>query len=382
MTDRPLIQAAIIVRDEAEHLERCLSSLDGLVDSAVVIDTGSVDDTVAVAQRHGAVIDHVPWQGDFATPRNRSLDLVDADWVLYIDADEELLPSGPAGDHAALRTLLSRDTGHMGFRVRFVPRVGWTPFREYRLWRNRPTIRFQGLIHESIVSAVHDAALREGLLVGDLDPLVLQHHGYEGDQSHKHARDEPMLLAQIERDPERIFLYDHLARIYEAQGDSARAVASWMRGIERIRARSTSHPDDRLVYIDLVVHRIANGDTSDDVAALVDEALARFPGIPSLDYAAAMVEFARDEFTAAAARLERTVAMSLDEVVATNSSYDGRIFGEWSWNLLGLCRFSLGDDAGAADAFRRAEAAAPTELAYRTRRMLAEARASAGVPPR
>ena len=116
MTDRPLIQAAIIVRDEAEHLERCLSSLDGLVDSAVVIDTGSVDDTVAVAQRHGAVIDHVPWQGDFATPRNRSLDLVDADWVLYIDADEELLPSGPAGDHAALRTLLSRDTGHMGFR--------------------------------------------------------------------------------------------------------------------------------------------------------------------------------------------------------------------------------------------------------------------------
>ena len=374
MTDRPLIQAAIIVRDEAEHLERCLSSLAGFVDGVVVVDTGSVDDTVAVAHRHGAVVDHVPWQGDFATPRNRSLDLVDADWVLYIDADEELLPSGHGGDHAALRTLLSHDTGHVGFRVRFVPRVGWTPFREYRLWRNRSSIRFQGLIHESIVSAVHDAALREGLLVGDLDLLVLQHHGYEGDQSHKHARDEPMLLAQLERDPERIFLYDHLARIYEAQGDSERAVESWMRGVERIRARATTHPDDRLVYIDLVVHRIANGDTSDDVAALVDEALARFPGIPSLDYAAAMLAFGRGEPAAAAAHVERILALSLDDLVATNSSYDGRMFGEWGWNLLGQCRFALGDMVGAAEAFRHAEAAAPLDLAYRTRRLLAEAR--------
>ena len=374
MADRPLIQAAIIVKDEAEHLERCLSSLAGFCDGFVVVDTGSVDDTVAVAQRHGAVIDHVPWQGDFATPRNRSLDLVDADWVLYIDADEELLPV----NHVALRALLAHDTGHVGFRVRFVPRVGWTPFREYRLWRNRPGIRFQGLIHESIVDAVHGAARREGLLVEDLDQLTLQHHGYEGDQSHKHARDEPMLLAQIERDPERVFLYDHLARIYEAQGDNSRAVASWMRGVERIRARATPHPDDRLVYIDLVVHRIATGDTSDDVAALTEEALARFPGVPSLEYAAATLEYGRGSFADAATRLEQILSLSLDDVIATGSSYDGRIFGEWGWNLLGQCRFSLGDDASAADAFARAEAAAPDDLSYRTRRLLAAARASAG----
>ncbi len=373
-TGRPLLQAAIIVKDEAAHLERCLTSLAGLCDRFVVVDTGSVDDTVAVAQRHGAVIDHVPWQGDFATPRNRSLDLVDADWVLYIDADEELL----AGDHAALRTLLAGDTGHLGFRVRFIPRVGWTPYREYRLWRNRRSIRFQGLIHESIVPAVHAAAEREGLLVGDLDLLTLQHHGYEGDQSHKWVRDEPMLLAQLERDPDRIFIYDHLARIYEAQGDSARAIGTWTRGVEQIRARPATHPDDRLVYIDLVVHRIAQGDTSDDLAELVEEALVRFPGVPSLEYAAAMLAYGRDELAAAAARLEQILALTIDELVATNSSYDGRIVGEWGWNLLGQCRFALGDSTGAAEAFAHAEAAAPDDLAYRTRRLLAQARAGSG----
>lgn len=378
-TERPCIQAAIIVRDEAEHLERCLTSLAPLVDGVVVVDTGSVDDTVAVARRHGAVLDHVPWQGDFATPRNRSLDLIDAEWVLYVDADEELVAPDSAADPAAhparLREMLAADTEHMAFRVRFVPRLGWTPYREYRLWRNRPSIRFDGLIHESIVTAVHAAAEDEGLVVGDLDALVLQHHGYEGDQSHKHARDEPLLLAQIARDPERIYLYDHLARIYEAQGDSARAIASWMRGVERVRARATPHPDDRLVYIDLVVHRIATGDTGDDVAAIVDEALARFPGIPSLEYAAALLGYRRGELADAAARMERVLALSLDDIVATNSSYDGRIFGEWGWNLLGQCRFALGDATGAADAFRHAEAAAPGDLSYRTRRLLAEGRA-------
>jgi glycosyltransferase involved in cell wall biosynthesis len=341
------------------------------VDGVVVVDTGSVDESVAVAHRHGAVVDHVPWHGDFATPRNRSLDLVDAEWVLYVDADEEFLP----GDHAALRERLASDTEHAGFRVRFVPRVGWTPYREYRLWRNRPSIRFHGLIHESIVTAVHDLATQEGLGVGDLDELVLQHHGYEGDQSHKWARDEPMLLAQLERDPERVYLYDHLARIHEARGDADGAAATWMRGIERVRARTTPDPDDRLLYVNLVVHRIMNGDTGDDVAALVEEALTRFPRFPSLEYAAALLEYDRGDPAGAAARVERLLAMTIDEIVDTNSSYDGRIFGEWSWNLLGQCRFALGDNAGAASAFAQAEAAAPGDLSYRTRRLLAEARA-------
>ena len=46
------------------------------------------------------------------------------------------------------------DTEHVMFRVRFVPRVGWTPYRELRVWRHRPDIRFVGAIHESMLPAV------------------------------------------------------------------------------------------------------------------------------------------------------------------------------------------------------------------------------------
>lgn len=366
-----LLHAALIVRDEAAHLDRCLTSLQGLVDRIVVVDTGSVDATVEIAQRHDALVDHVPWAGDFATPRNVSLDLVDAEWVLYIDADEAVI----SGDHTAFRAELARDRDHIGFRVPFVPRVGWTPYREYRLWRSRPTIRFSGAIHESIVSAVHATGTAENLVVGDATLLTIQHYGYEGDQSHKHARDEPMLLAQLEREPDRIYLYDHLARIYEAQGEAAAAREVWGRGIDQTRTHAVPGPEDNLVYINLIIHRLVAGAMGDDLAALVDEALLRFDASPPLEYAAAVVAFDQGDARGAEDRLDRLLALSPDEIIATNASYDGRLFGEWAWNLLGLCRFARGDDAGAAAAFAEAAAAAPHDRTYRARRLLAEARA-------
>src|SRR3981081_780037 len=129
------LSAAIIVKDEADHLDGCLASLRGLTDEIVVVDTGSTDGSVAVAQGHGAVGGHEPWQGDFATPRNRGLDLATGDWSLYVDADERVF-----GDFDAVRAHLDRAHDCVAFRVRFVPKVGWTPFREFRLWRNRDDV--------------------------------------------------------------------------------------------------------------------------------------------------------------------------------------------------------------------------------------------------
>ena len=73
--------------------------------------------------------------------------------------------------------------------------------------------------------------------------------------------------------------------------------------------------------------------------------------------------------------LEWLVSLDDDAILATGASYDERVFGEWAWGLIGLCRFSLGDDAEAARAFRRAEGYAPGDQAYVVRRQLAEARA-------
>jgi glycosyltransferase involved in cell wall biosynthesis len=269
-----LLSAAIIVRDEAEHLDACLASIEGFVDEIVVVDTGSTDDTVAVAERHGAVIGHEPWNDDFATPRNRSLDLASGEWILYIDADERVQVPDPNEVREILRIAAGN---HLAFRVRFAPRLGWTPYFEFRLWRHDPDIRFHGSIHESMVRSIERVARREGLRIGKLDDilpggLTIQHLGYEGDQRHKHARNEPMLVAALAETPDRPFLYDHLARIYEDRGEHDKARATWHAGMAIARARSTAHPDDRLLWINLLVHCVVREDPDGEVPELIAEA--------------------------------------------------------------------------------------------------------------
>ncbi len=368
-----LLSAAIIVRDEADHLDACLQSLQGLVDEIVVVDTGSTDASVEVAQRYGAIVGHEPWQGDFATPRNRSLELASGEWILYIDADERVRPA----DESERRRRLAAATGFAALRIPLVPRVGWTAYVEYRLWRHRPDVRFSGRMHESIVPAIHAAAERSGQRVGVSDLLTIDHFGYETAQQRKYERDEPILLAALEEHPTRVFYYDHLARIYAALGRNDEAMAMWMRGIEMARARDVPDHDDRLLWIDLIWHRFTRHDTSEEVAALVREALERFPALPALELVAARLEFVGGDPDAAERRVDWILAQSERDVIASGSAYDRRIFGEWAWNLQGLCRFARGDWPAAADAFARAERAAPEVAEYAVRRKLAQARASA-----
>ena len=365
-----LISAALIVRDEAAFLDDCLRSVAALVDEIVVVDTGSTDGSPDIAAAHGATVDHFAWSGDFAAARNRSLDLAAGEWILYIDADEQLHCARPD----EVRTQLAEDSAHQGFRVPFVPRVGWTPYREYRLWRHDPDIRFRGRIHEAIVMPLHEVAERHGRTIGVLDDLRFDHYGYEGDQSHKFERDEPLLRAAIVEMPERVFYYDHLARILEAQGRDEEAVAAWQQGIEVVRARDEEVFDDRLLWINLVVHLLARDRITEELAELIDEARARFPRIPALELAAATHDFALGHAAEAAGKVDWILGLTPEFLLDSNSSFDRRVLGEWPHNLLGLCRFELGDDAGAAEAFAAAEAAAPQEAVYRIRRQLAEAR--------
>jgi hypothetical protein len=85
-----LLQACIITLDEADNISACLESLDGLVDSVLVYDTGSNDETVSIARRHGATVIQGYWDDDFAAARNRALQLCESEWILSIDADEVL----------------------------------------------------------------------------------------------------------------------------------------------------------------------------------------------------------------------------------------------------------------------------------------------------
>lgn len=90
------VSLAMIVRDEAASLRKCLDSVRPWVDHMLVLDTGSVDDTVSIARQAGARVEQFAWVDDFSAARNHSLQLADADWSVVLDADEVLSAGGEA----------------------------------------------------------------------------------------------------------------------------------------------------------------------------------------------------------------------------------------------------------------------------------------------
>ena len=86
------ISLCVIAKDEARVLPRMLASVQGVVDEIIVVDTGSTDDTAAIAASFGARVIHSPFQDDFAAVRNVSLDAATHPWILVLDADEVLAP--------------------------------------------------------------------------------------------------------------------------------------------------------------------------------------------------------------------------------------------------------------------------------------------------
>lgn len=91
MTATPL-SVTIITKNEGDRLGRCLEALRGLADEIVVVDSGSTDDTIAVAQRLGARVEQHAWTG-YGPQKRAAEDLARNDWILNLDADEVATPA-------------------------------------------------------------------------------------------------------------------------------------------------------------------------------------------------------------------------------------------------------------------------------------------------
>jgi hypothetical protein len=228
------VSACLIVRDEQANLRDCLESVAGYVEQIVVCDTGSIDDTVAVARDFGARVITADWTDDFAAARNLALDACTTPWVLTIDADERA-----EGNPAWLPVMLEAlDDDVPALTVEITQAGGFDP-------RGVPThhavklfkpdrCRWRGRVHERLVWANGPLA---GLAVpGARLPaptLRLVHHGYV-DQAHVAAK-----AARNARLAERQ-LADLLA--LEAHGDDLAAaeldLGRSQLGLDRAAARA------------------------------------------------------------------------------------------------------------------------------------------------
>ncbi len=168
----PTLSLCMIVKDEEANLERCLQSVQGLVDEIIIVDTGSTDKTKEIAQQFTEKILDFSWNNDFAAARNESLRHATGDWILMLDADELLAVDDQAKIREAVNTtttvaftLILRNYTNDSRAAGWVSAVddayaeskaasGWWEVAKVRLFRNHPGIRYQGQVHESVYASL------------------------------------------------------------------------------------------------------------------------------------------------------------------------------------------------------------------------------------
>jgi Flp pilus assembly protein TadD len=268
------VSLTVIAKNEASNIEVCIAPVKDLVDEVVVVDTGSTDDTVEIAQRLGARVFHFPWQDSFAAARNEAIEHALGDWIFVLDADDRIVPS----ERDKLRALFaSLGDENVGWTFRCVNLaidggIG-TELEQFRLFRRRPDIRWRYRAHEQIAPAILETGARlapTGIRiahVGYVDPDLVEKKFernlrlIEMDLEGGHTGD-PILafyranvLAELGRNAEAIVALSFCLPGVDPRTDMARmlcmnlvralrAEAQLGEALEVMRASRTFNPDD------------------------------------------------------------------------------------------------------------------------------------------
>lgn len=229
------LSLCLIVKDEAANLPACLGSVGGLADEIWVTDTGSSDDTVAVAQRYGAQVQQFQWTHDFAAARNTSLQPATQDWILVLDGDEQLGP----GIAAKLRDWLPQVPPTVLLVNLLRQEVGaqQSPYTLVsRLFRNHAGIQFQRPYHETIDDSVAALIAAEpSWQVWDWPEPAILHYGYQPDAiatRQKTDRAQRIMATYLADHPEDAYICNKLGALYQQQGNLRQAQHLLQQGLK------------------------------------------------------------------------------------------------------------------------------------------------------
>ncbi|MCL5019252.1 MAG: tetratricopeptide repeat protein [Patescibacteria group bacterium] len=230
--EKPTVSLCMIVKDEEKNLNRCLESIKGLTDEIIVVDTGSKDATIRIAQDNGAKVYSLQWNNDFSEARNFSLSYATKNWILVMDADEAL----PKEQHPKLLHLIATSQFE-AYTVRIKSRIKkdtdeyWVINTHTRLFRNHSGIKFSGRVHEDIRPSVE--AIGASIGMGDVE---IVHYGYSVDVVHlkeKAQRNIALLQQTIRENPDNALSYFYLGEAYSLSEEWSSAVESYRRSLQK-----------------------------------------------------------------------------------------------------------------------------------------------------
>lgn len=315
-----------------------------------IVDTGSADETPAIAARLGARVFHFPWCDSFSAARNESLRHARGQWIFWMDSDDTI----SAENGRKLWELAHRDVPAqlMGYIMQVhcpgrgdAGQADITVVDHVKLFRNLPDLRFEGRIHEQIIPAIR----RAGGEIAWTDLFVL-HSGYDHSpqgQERKKQRDLKLLHLEIQEQPNHPFTLFNLGMTYADIGQHRKAIGY----LEKSIANSASGESHLRKAYSLLVHSWREMGDFDKACDICQRGLELFAKDPEL-------RFRKANLLADHGRMPEAVIAYRDLLQTTDerhfSSVVQGIQGYLARHNLAICHAELGEWTKAEEEWRLA----------------------------
>lgn len=253
MKETMRLSQCMIVKNEEENIERALSWGKGLVYEQIVVDTGSTDRTVELAEQMGAKVYHFQWGNDFSAAKNFALEHATGNWIAFLDADEYFRE----GDIPRLKHILKKIAESPQFQTVDLIRCTmlhldddgkpFSTMQQDRIFRNLPELRYEKKVHEALYHTKGRKLARVDL--GSELPIL--HTGYASKaitEKQKSERNIEILQSILKDHPEEGNNWSYLGDAYLLDGKNAEAKAAFRNALEC---------PSGVVHPELVLHSIS-----------------------------------------------------------------------------------------------------------------------------
>ena len=301
------LSQCMIVKNEEKHIERALAWARDFAFEQIVVDTGSTDRTVELAEKLGAKVYHFEWINDFSAAKNFAMDQAKGSWIAILDADEYM----PREDIEELMTILKKiQSDPITAKQYDAITNSWVQLDDndsviavltnQRIFRNSPELRYTGKIHESVTvrnMQVNAANLR------------IMHTGYAQstyNEADKRQRNIKMLRDEVAREPDNPDMMIYLADSIKAGGtdeDHKEAEELYLKALSSKKPATTDIK--RLAY-DYLIRRFSdNNEKSAEAVKLCDKAISELPDNIDYRYYRALQNNKKGNYSAALDDLEK-----------------------------------------------------------------------------
>jgi glycosyltransferase involved in cell wall biosynthesis len=228
----PKLSLCMIVKNEAANLPNCLNSVKGIVDETIIMDTGSTDETIDIARSYGAKVFSFDWTGNYSEARNAALQQATGDWILSLDADEEL-------NGAIIPKIYEAMEKEENLVINFLRHEIGAEQSPYslvsRLFRSHPKIIFTRPYHTLIDDAVDDLLKTEpDWKIVEIPAIGILHYGYTSDKIiglHKFDRAREAMEGFYKTHPNDAYVCNKLGALYLKIGKEKEGLKLLKRGL-------------------------------------------------------------------------------------------------------------------------------------------------------